>query len=347
MAGGVIFVRQMRGLLFCMAVLLSGLFPTWAAAAIGDSKAQVQQLGPCQFVQDVTGRIWLAEEWRGAGRELRSYGYAETVNGMAMVRWVEFDSQQQVRKEQLLFADSLTIRKFAACFPELHRELSREDSRFILMPAPRKAQPAVIIRVEGEQRLVRFFLADETDRTSINLHTQLRGVEITPLEETAGAAVLRDQEWREGDNYFLNRVFFSERLVPRRETDLIVIHHTAGDGGLLDVHALHLRRGWAGIGYHKLIQADGTVLAGRPEGMVGAHAAKQNDTSLGVALVGNFEQRPPTEAQLTALVQLVAAWQRQYGIPAARVVPHRAVTPGTVCPGKLFPWPEFLACLAL
>ena len=52
------------------------------------------------------------------------------------------------------------------------------------------------------------------------------------------------------------------------------------------IHAWHLTRGWSGIGYHWVIQEDGTVEAGRPEYWTGAHVKNYNTGSIGICLFG-------------------------------------------------------------
>src|SRR3546814_15694272 len=39
---------------------------------------------------------------------------------------------------------------------------------------------------------------------------------------------------------------------------------------------------WAGIGYHFVVQLDGSIEAGRPEGAVGSHVAGYNGSAIGV-----------------------------------------------------------------
>lgn len=45
-------------------------------------------------------------------------------------------------------------------------------------------------------------------------------------------------------------------------------------------------RGWRDIGYHKLIDRDGTVFDGRPISEMGAHCRGRNANSIGIALFG-------------------------------------------------------------
>lgn len=143
--------------------------------------------------------------------------------------------------------------------------------------------------------------------------------------------------------------------VPPRDWKHIVIHHTAAERGSVEsIHQAHLKRKdasgnpWLGIGYHFVIgngqgMPDGTI---EPtfrwrEQLHGAHAgvSEYNQHGIGIVLVGNFEERPPTAAQLAAVKRLVGTLRAEYGIPAANVIGHGDIK-ATECPGKLFPLHE-------
>jgi len=73
----------------------------------------------------------------------------------------------------------------------------------------------------------------------------------------------------------------------------------------------HLKRGWRDIGYHYVIQLDGTVDKGRPIDEQGAHTKGRNHDSIGVCYIGGLDAEtkepkdtmtPEQEAALTALV---------------------------------------------
>jgi len=134
------------------------------------------------------------------------------------------------------------------------------------------------------------------------------------------------------------------RPIPRRSREdvrYIVIHHTDSLPTTTpqEIHAWHIKRGWAGCGYHYLAYSDGTVYAARPSLWVPACVQGFNRQSLCVAAVGQFNDYSPSESHLRTLARLVARLRREY--PQAELVRHRDLNP-TACPGNAFPWRAFL-----
>jgi hypothetical protein len=135
-------------------------------------------------------------------------------------------------------------------------------------------------------------------------------------------------------------------LAQAREWTSIVIHHTATDQGSVEsIHEAHLAREWLGIGYHFVIgngngMPDGEIEATFRwrEQLHGAHAGtdEYNQHGIGIALIGNFDEQPPTSMQLAAIKRLVSVLKSEYHIDAARVIGHGEVK-ATACPGRLFP----------
>ena len=80
------------------------------------------------------------------------------------------------------------------------------------------------------------------------------------------------------------------------------------------------------LSYSWLVHPDGTVLEGQGDTR-GAHTAKQNSTSLGVACIGNYEKDEPTAAMLKAVADLL----RHLDLPL--LGGHRDVK-ATACPGR-------------
>lgn len=131
----------------------------------------------------------------------------------------------------------------------------------------------------------------------------------------------------------------------------IVVHHSAmgsdsadAEADVAGLDAAHAKRGFAAfywgrtyhIGYHYVIHADGRVEGGRPEHCVGAHTIGFNDR-IGICLLGNFENRPPTRAQMDALVRLCRTLRARYDIGLDAIAGHGDCTHKTACPGRRFP----------
>lgn len=136
---------------------------------------------------------------------------------------------------------------------------------------------------------------------------------------------------------------------------MIVVHHTAmmirNDTrsplervrALYQYHAASL--GWGDIGYHYIIDEDGTIYEGRAGGdnVVGGHAYCANVGTLGVVLLGNFELEEPSQIQVLSLQWLLKNLTDQYGLDPRHtttfhgeskevIVGHRDVV-STACPG--------------
>lgn len=83
------------------------------------------------------------------------------------------------------------------------------------------------------------------------------------------------------------------------------------------------------------------------EQIQGAHAGvtEYNERGIGIVLIGNFDQDPPTAAQLSAVKELVTTLAREYHIDADRVIGHGDVK-ATACPGRYFPLNEVRTSVA-
>lgn len=108
-----------------------------------------------------------------------------------------------------------------------------------------------------------------------------------------------------------------------RKIDEIIIHCTAtrpdwwtgtsADVKTNEVRNWHTSKGWSDIGYHYLIDRDGTVVTGRPLDRTGAHVKGHNTGTVGISLFGGFGGSAGdnfadnfTEDQERALLDLIA-----------------------------------------
>ena len=136
-----------------------------------------------------------------------------------------------------------------------------------------------------------------------------------------------------------------------RSWKYLVVHHSATNGGSVEsIDRNHKQRRdangipWRGIGYHFVI-GNGQ---GMPDGKVqptfrwdgqlsGAHAGRRefNELGIGICLIGNFEQSPPTEAQLQSARRLIQELMDEFGMDREQILRHGDLKV-TACPGKLF-----------
>ena len=107
-----------------------------------------------------------------------------------------------------------------------------------------------------------------------------------------------------------------------RNINDIIIHCSATREGVdyhaSDIDMWHRQRGWNGIGYHFVIDLDGTIETGRDITKVGAHCQGHNAGSIGICYIGGLDSdgRPKdtrTPEQYTAMHELVARLVDEYG----------------------------------
>lgn len=96
-------------------------------------------------------------------------------------------------------------------------------------------------------------------------------------------------------------------------------------------------RGWIDIAYHFLVDPQGNILEGRPEGVLGAHTLANNEGNVGIVLLGTYhapKNDKPTKAQLEAVAALGRYLVARYGIDPKSLRGHRDYKQ-TDCPGDL------------
>ena len=127
----------------------------------------------------------------------------------------------------------------------------------------------------------------------------------------------------------------------REDIDAIVVHCSATRAGqdvkASDIDKWHKERGFKCIGYHFVVDLDGTIEAGRPLTMSGAHCNTSglsgrvyNSHSIGVCYVGGLDKDgnaadTRTPAQKVALHNLIYSLIMQY--PIKEVIGHRDASP--------------------
>jgi len=133
------------------------------------------------------------------------------------------------------------------------------------------------------------------------------------------------------------------KIKRRATTNKIIIHHSlTEDGKTVSWQAIrnyHINtNGWSDIGYHfgiELIDNSLEILVGRPLLSVGAHTVGQNENSIGICCVGNYDIVSPTFKMYAKLAELVANLLIVFKLDINSIYGHRDFAPKS-CPGKLF-----------
>lgn len=148
-----------------------------------------------------------------------------------------------------------------------------------------------------------------------------------------------------------------------KKLDKFVVHHTDSEirdlngDSLTDardyramVRAIYkyhtVSRGWGDIGYNYLIDPLGNIYEGRAGGdkTIGAHALCFNHGTMGIAVIGNYENNKISDPALNALIQLIGQKAKKFNINPqettnfrgkrlGNIFGHREVRP-TTCPGN-------------
>jgi len=125
---------------------------------------------------------------------------------------------------------------------------------------------------------------------------------------------------------------FGSILPTKRKITKIILHCSATQEGkdvkTEAIRKFHIKnRGWKDIGYHFVIELDGSVHNGRDINISGAHCTGHNADSIGICYVGGLDSKGKpkdtrNEKQIKALNKLVRDLMEQYDIPLSHVFGH-------------------------
>ncbi|MBU1148991.1 peptidoglycan recognition protein family protein, partial [Patescibacteria group bacterium] len=184
--------------------------------------------------------------------------------------------------------------------------------------------------------------------------------------------IISRSAWEADSDYLLNENKKVIWPVTYQKPVKFVVHHTAGSNGssnpeatIRAIYYYHAQiLGWGDIGYNYLIDAQGNIYEGRKggDGAIGAHAYRDagcnvarfggeskgvdfNAGTIGIAILGNYENNIPLTKAINALVKLIAQKSADLGINPKGVSNWRGLTklPNivghkdvdcTLCPGS-------------
>lgn len=120
----------------------------------------------------------------------------------------------------------------------------------------------------------------------------------------------------------------------------VIIHHSATSSGSPYVYAQHHieENDWPGIGYHFVIQKDGTIFQTNELTTLSYHATNCNSQGIGICLTGNFNVEHPNSEQINQLVSLIKYLNLTLSI-TLDIDPHHACK-NTSCPGTHISIPD-------
>lgn len=129
----------------------------------------------------------------------------------------------------------------------------------------------------------------------------------------------------------------------------IVIHHSAtsvGSAKSMDAYHRRQRHMENGLAYHFVIgngrgMKDGEIVVGNrwTKQLNGGHLSREslNEVSIGICLVGNFNNTKPTRKQIDSLEALLEALMKRCRLSAKSIETHKQIQPKhTECPGRRF-----------
>lgn len=113
-------------------------------------------------------------------------------------------------------------------------------------------------------------------------------------------------------------------------------HDASGVAMAVEIEAIHLDKGWAGVGYNFMVGQDGVIYEGRGWSLVGAHCPGHNRTGIGIYVAVGGDQKPTAEA-LHAVRELYDEACRRTGRQLRKS--WHGANYATECPGsRLIAW---------
>jgi LysM repeat protein len=206
--------------------------------------------------------------------------------------------------------------------------------------------PATTYVVQAGDTLGQIARSHQTSVAAIRSANNLQGDRIFPGQELRMPASSASPSYR----HISEVVRVTRALRSRRSWEYIVAHHSGVNQGNARIYDRFHRRQMRmenGLAYHFVIgngsdSGNGEIEIGDRwlRQLQGGHVrtARINDIGIGICLVGNFEERRPTAAQLSAFTELVTFLKFDFLNGRCKFTVHRDVDGNqTLCPGRNFP----------
>ena len=116
--------------------------------------------------------------------------------------------------------------------------------------------------------------------------------------------------------------YFSKEKTPESLSNpqSIIIHDTKTLNTLEKVYAQFEKKNYFTIGYHIMIGKNGQYYLTKPLNEEGNHTPHFNNSSIGIAVFGNFNKDLPNQKQIDSLKTLIKKLKQQY--PIKEILTH-------------------------
>lgn len=213
----------------------------------------------------------------------------------------------------------------------------------LIVSAP--VAPSVVYRVRSGDTLGKIARNHNTTVASIRSANNLSGDRIFPGQDLAiPAGGGPTSSYR-----YIDEVVRVTKSLPRRRSwEYIVGHHSGVHQGNARIYdRFHKRKMPNGLAYHFVIgngtnSGNGEIEIGDRwlQQLQGGHVRTHriNEIGIGICLVGNFEERRPSSAQIAAFSELVNYLKFDLLGGRCKFAVHKEVDGNhTLCPGRYFP----------
>ena len=104
----------------------------------------------------------------------------------------------------------------------------------------------------------------------------------------------------------------------------LAVHHSLTQSGSAEAYArYHVHElGWPGIGYHFVIEQEGTIKYCHAPEVVSYHVGNSNKKAVGICLTGDFRSSEPTRSQWDSLFRLLRNLAEDFSLDTEEIMGH-------------------------
>ncbi len=240
--------------------------------------------------------------------------------------------------------------------PDHHGETAADSRRFVAPILSRGVAVQVRVSMAGRAGL-REIVVGALDTSSTAVGNAMTAAEAEAQATLIDGWIIPRSGWGADESLRFEKKDPNGRMIwppSYAPVEKVIVHHTVTDNNPPDplaairsVYFYHaVTRGWGDIGYNFVVDWQGRVYEGRFGGanVIGGHALRYNEGSMGIALLGNFDVANPPQAMLDAIAKLVRLRAGHVDVTIAadfhdlldcpNLCGHRDVL-STSCPGEL------------